>query len=93
MKSIFGAALFAATLAGFGAANAVPMAPLDAAGTAAVIQVAQGCGPGFARGAYGRCRPMARGGAVVVVPGVAVIRAPRVCGPGMIWRGGRCRLY
>lgn len=25
---------------------------------APVTQVAQGCGPGFARGPYGRCRPM-----------------------------------
>ena len=48
--------------------------------------VAQGCGPGFYRGAYGRCRPMG-GGGVVVAPGVRVgpaVIAPvcaRRCGP------------
>lgn len=67
MKSIFAAALFAATVGGFGAANAaMPMAPMSAADTASVIQVAQGCGPGYARGPRGFCRPMYRAGPPVI---------------------------
>jgi hypothetical protein len=64
MKKLFAAALFAATVGGLGAASAMPLAPLSAADTAAVIQVAQGCGPGWARGPMGRCRPMYRAGPV-----------------------------
>ena len=60
MKSLFAAAVLAATLSGLGAASAMPMAPLGAGESADVIQVAQGCGPGWARGPYGRCRPMYR---------------------------------
>jgi len=92
MKTIFAAAAFAATLVGFGAANAMPLAPLAAADSAAVIQVAQGCGPGWARGPMGRCRPMYRSGPVVVVrPRGVVVRPARVCPPGLVFRGGRCR--
>jgi hypothetical protein len=81
MKKIFAAALFAATVAGFGAANAaMPMAPMSAADTAEVIQVAQGCGPGYARGPRGFCRPMRMG----PPPG-------RFCPPGMFRNPyGRC---
>lgn len=61
MKTIFAAALFAVSVGGLGAANAMPLAPLSAVETAGVIQVAQGCGPGYARGPYGGCRPMFRG--------------------------------
>lgn len=61
MKTIFAAALFAVSVGGIGAASAMPLAPLSAADTAGVIQVAQGCGPGYARGPYGGCRPMFRG--------------------------------
>ncbi|MDB5568005.1 MAG: hypothetical protein JWP84_4571 [Tardiphaga sp.] len=90
MKTIFAAAVFA--IASFGAANAMPLAPLSAADTAGVIQVAQGCGPGWARGPYGRCRPM---GAVVVrrPPPVVVVRPGRICPPGLVFRYGRCRPY
>ena len=91
MKTILAAAIFA--IAGFGAAQAMPLAPLGTTGSADVIQVAQGCGPGWARGPYGRCRPM-RG--VVVVrrpPPVVVVRPGRGCGPGFAWRGGRCRPF
>ena len=76
MKTILAAAAFA--IAGLGAAHAMPVAPLSAADSADVIQVAQGCGPGWARGPYGRCRPM-RG--VVVVrrpPPVVVVPVPPV---------------
>ena len=91
MKTIIAAAVFA--FVGLGAAQAMPVAPLSATDTAAVIQVAQGCGPGFARGPMGRCRPM--GGVVVVrrPPPVVVVRPGRGCGPGFAWRGGRCRPF
>jgi len=81
MKKILAAALFAATLAGIGAANAaMPIAPMSAADTAEVIQVAQGCGPGYARGPRGFCRPMRMG----PPPG-------RFCPPGMFRNPyGRC---
>ena len=57
---------FIAALAFAGAAEAMPVAPVQADGL--TTQVAQGCGPGLARNAFGKCRPkfMARG-----------------CGPGM----------
>ncbi|WP_022723908.1 GCG_CRPN prefix-to-repeats domain-containing protein [Rhodopseudomonas sp. B29] len=87
----FVAALFAATLAGLGAASAMPLAPIHSSQAPDVIQVAQGCGPGWARGAYGRCRPMYRGGPVVVRP--PVVRPRVVCPPGFIFRHGRCRPF
>jgi hypothetical protein len=94
MKKLFAAALFAATVAGLGAASAMPLAPLAAADTAAVIQAAQGCGPGFARGPYGGCQPMYRRGPVIVDRGpVVVVRPGRVCPPGFAWRYGRCRPF
>ena len=73
MKSLI-AAVFVATL-GLGAAQAMPVAPVQADGL--TTQIAQGCGPGMARNAMGRCRPAFIG---------------RGCGPGM-HRGqdGRCR--
>ncbi|MFG3593830.1 GCG_CRPN prefix-to-repeats domain-containing protein [Bradyrhizobium sp. RDI18] len=64
-------------------------------------EAAQGCGPGWARGPYGRCQPIRR--AVVVRPApVVVVRPPartvvvrpgRVCPYGTVWRYGRCRAY
>jgi len=53
MKTLIAAAFFA-TL-GLAAAQAMPVAPAPADGL--TTQVAQGCGPGFARNAAGRCRP------------------------------------
>jgi hypothetical protein len=44
-------------LAGVSASQAMPVAPV-APSQAEVIQVAQGCGPGFHRGPYGACRPL-----------------------------------
>lgn len=93
MKSLFAAAVLAATISGVGAASAMPLAPLGATDTAGVIEVAQGCGPGWARGPYGRCRPMYVAPPVYRPP---VYRAPvvvaprRVCPPGYFWRAGRC---
>jgi hypothetical protein len=40
------------------ASQAMPVAPLDRSVSADTIQAAQGCGPGWHRGPYGRCRPM-----------------------------------
>ncbi|RJF70851.1 GCG_CRPN prefix-to-repeats domain-containing protein [Rhodopseudomonas palustris] len=88
MKMLIAAASFAAALGAASAASAMPVAPLGAGSGADVIQVAQGCGPGWARGPMGRCRPMVRRPPVVVVPPRVV--APRVCPPGYFWRGGRC---
>ena len=53
----------ALALGSLGAVSGAQAAPLGVgaapalAGGALVEQVAQGCGPGWARGPYGRCRP------------------------------------
>jgi hypothetical protein len=80
MKYLIAAALLATTVVGF----------------APVADAAQGCGPGYHRGAYGRCVP--HRGVVVVRPPVVYHRAPvvvvpraRVCPRGMVWAAGRCR--
>ncbi|NGX95579.1 MAG: hypothetical protein G4V63_10220 [Candidatus Afipia apatlaquensis] len=78
MKTLFAAALLAVSVAGFGTANAMPLAPASGA-SADVIQVAGGCGPGFHRGPYGGCRAN-RGRVVVVRP--PVVRKCRYWGPG-----------
>jgi hypothetical protein len=39
-------------------AEAMPVYPVDRSTPNEVIQVAQGCGPGWHRGPYGACRPM-----------------------------------
>ena len=38
-------------------AQAFPAASLDSKATSNIILVAEGCGPGFHRGWFGRCRP------------------------------------
>jgi hypothetical protein len=50
-------------------AQAMPAALITS--DAPIVHVAMGCGPGFIRGPYGRCRPMGwrRGPVVVVRPG------------------------
>lgn len=46
-------------LAGVSASQAMSIAPLGPTQASEdVIQVAQGCGPGFHRGPYGACRPL-----------------------------------
>lgn len=49
-------------LFGLSSAQAAPLAPtpalLQGAPSADIIQVAQGCGPGFHRGPRGACRPL-----------------------------------
>jgi hypothetical protein len=54
MKTLI-AATFVATLGFVGAAQAMPVAPIQADAT--IEHVAQGCGPGMARNSAGRCRP------------------------------------
>lgn len=72
--------MFAATAAVIGglglvSASAAPLAPAGAAaitGPASVSTVAFGCGPGWAPGTYGRCRP--------------IYRRPRFYGPRCFFR-------
>ena len=63
----------------------------------APAEAAQGCGPGWARGPYGRCQPIRRAVVVVpprvVAPPVVVVRPGRGCPYGTVWRYGRCRAY
>ncbi len=70
--------LIAAAIIGFGAlsaAQAMPVAPVQSDGLTTLV--AQGCGPGMARNARGRCRP-------------AFMARP--CPPGMHRNAiGRCR--
>ena len=59
MRRLILAAFAGAGLAGFASAgaNAMPVAPQQPA-SPLVQHAAQGCGPGFARGPRGYCRPM-----------------------------------
>jgi hypothetical protein len=85
MKALFAAALLAGSVATFGIADAMPLAPPASGVNANVIQVAGGCGRGFHRGPRGGCR-VNRGGPVVVV------RPHRRC---RFWGPGRrvCRTW
>jgi hypothetical protein len=69
-----------------------PASLVEAIDQAGLLQpVAQGCGPGWYRGAYGRCRPMGGGGGgVVVQPGLRV--GPVVVAPACV-RVRRCGPY
>ncbi|EAQ34875.1 hypothetical protein NB311A_05635 [Nitrobacter sp. Nb-311A] len=78
MKSIFAAALLVATVSTFGIADAMPLAPPASGANADVIQITGGCGRGFHRGPYGRCRANRGAPPVVVRPG----RRCRYWGPG-----------
>jgi hypothetical protein len=53
MKTLIAAAII--SIGAFSAAQAMPVAPAPA--DEAVTLIAQGCGPGMARNAMGRCRP------------------------------------
>jgi hypothetical protein len=60
LKFAAAAAVLAAGLAGATVASAAPVGPVSSealAGAAPITDVAQGCGPGYSRGPYGRCRP------------------------------------
>jgi hypothetical protein len=63
MKSIFTAALLAGTIATFGIANAMPLAPASGV-NADVIQVAGSCGRGYHPGPRGVCIADRRGPAI-----------------------------
>ncbi|MCJ2054789.1 GCG_CRPN prefix-to-repeats domain-containing protein [Methylobacterium sp. J-070] len=61
LKMLAAAAAIASGLGLASAASAAPLAQVAAdaiGGTAHVTDVAFGCGPGFAPGPYGRCRPI-----------------------------------
>ena len=79
MRRILLAAIAGIGLAGFAStgASAMPVAPQQSA-SPLVQHVAQGCGPGFARGPRGYCRPMRR-----MAPRCFVRRTPygprRIC--------------
>jgi hypothetical protein len=88
MTLLFAAALVAGTVASFGMANAMPLAPVAPSTHADVIQVAGGCGPGMHRGPRGGCR--VNRGRIIVAPPRYVRPMVRRCGPGMVWRHGRC---
>lgn len=62
MSKTLPVALSAALLGSFMSVSAwaFPAAPVDSNAASDVILAAQGCGPGFHRGPYGRCRPNAR---------------------------------
>jgi hypothetical protein len=78
MKYLLPAVMLASTVVGFSEA----------------ASAAEGCGPGFYRGRYGNCRPMAgRGPVVVVAPAPVVVVRPRGCPYGLRWYAGRCRPY
>src|SRR6187402_748731 len=72
MKYLCAAVMLASVVVGFGEA----------------ASAAEGCGPGFYRGRYGHCRPMAGRGPVVVVaprPAPVVVVRPRGCPYGLRW--------
>ncbi|SFM50192.1 GCG_CRPN prefix-to-repeats domain-containing protein [Methylobacterium pseudosasicola] len=74
MKMLAAAAAVAGGL-GLASAGAAPLAPpaVDTiTGAAPITDVAFGCGPGFAPGPYGRCRP--------------IYRRPRFYGPRCFFR-------
>jgi hypothetical protein len=85
LKMLAAAAALASGLGSVSAASAAPLAPVAAAtiaGAAQITDVAMGCGPGFARGPYGRCRPIARG----FRPGPRCFVRPTPVGPRRICR-------
>ncbi|BAL76139.1 MULTISPECIES: GCG_CRPN prefix-to-repeats domain-containing protein [Bradyrhizobium] len=80
MKYMFAAVMLASAVVGFSEA----------------ASAAGGCGPGWYRGPYGGCQPMARRAPVVVVaprPAPVVVVRPRVCPYGFRWYAGRCRPF
>jgi hypothetical protein len=75
-------------------AQAMPLAPSPPGVGADVTFVVGGCGPGFHRGEFGRCRPNERE-RVIVEPGVVVVEpGRRLCPPGTHLgpEGRECRL-
>ena len=59
MKKLIAIAfLGCAGLFGVSASQAMPIPTLDQTQAGMITRVADGCGPGFHRGPYGRCRPL-----------------------------------
>jgi hypothetical protein len=56
MKIFISAAFLTVATASMCAAGAMPLAPINQAPNADLIQVAGGCGPGWHRGPFGGCR-------------------------------------
>ncbi len=92
MKKLIAACLVAGSaLVGASAASATPLA-LSPQGDDLVTRVAQGCGPGFGRDAFGRCRPFAqprfaprpRPRPVIVAPARPIFVPPRACPRGYV---------
>lgn len=65
MKTLFATALTMVFLAGAGAVQAAPLAPLASKLPSDIVMVAEGCGVGFHRGPNGVCRPQAKGPALM----------------------------
>jgi hypothetical protein len=102
MSRKLSSAMAIAVLLSFAAvdAQAFPLTSAPAGtGTPDITLVEGGCGPGWHRGEFGRCRP--NGPAVVVVPAAPVVVAPgpgvviveHSCGPGLRWHPGRRRCW
>lgn len=60
LRTLLASAVATMTLGG--AAMAMPVTPSPIGGAAHVELAAQGCGPGWFRDGFGRCRPMGRPG-------------------------------
>ncbi len=96
MKTLVAAVFLTGMIAGGTAATAAPIAPLAGVGNADIIQVADGCGRGFFRDSYGRCRPMGgprygyAPGPAVVAPGIAIGPGGIAVGPGVGMRPRGC---
>lgn len=77
LKSLLLSAALAAGLATAASAGVTPV--VIGKSDAAIIKVAEGCGPGWWRGPEGRCHPMAMGRACP--PGYHLGREGRRCWP------------
>ena len=85
LRKILTVATLAIGLTGVAAtAQAMPVGSTGSAGPE-VTYVAGGCGPGYMRGPYGRCRPMMR----PRVYGPPRVFAPRVFAPRCVMRRDR----
>jgi hypothetical protein len=89
LKTFFSAAAVAALSFVALDAQALPLTPAPSAGSD-IILVEGGCGPGFHRNEFNRCRPngpavVVEPAPVVVAPPPVVVVEPRACPPGFHW--------
>lgn len=91
LKAVYAATIIASILVGLGIANATPNTLPAVKRSTGVVPVANGCGPYMRRDMYGVCRSQ-RGPRMMVRPMMPPQARPPVrrCGPGMVWRHGRC---